>query len=319
MVQNASMLDRAYVELRPFKNSDATDLPAGSVVMYDYEAEDGFTGGKPNAYVAIACGILLKAVGAGEHTNAGMAVEGPVACRFKGHANAKVGTYARPVPGQTYLTYSDSITPFVLLTDQSGDTNVHGLDDGESAPKVLILPSLRSGPLHLYWAAPEALDADGFLADAATSNTKVTTVTTMLDEPDVPRTVSVLPGGVTADVPAGDVTIEGLDLFGNALSDKVTFEANATTAQNTTKAFKKLTKVVFPKQDGAGATYDVGWTDALGLPVALKTKTVIRAALAGTLEATAATVTAATSAQASLVDLNSALDGTAVDVWLDRG
>lgn len=319
MVQNASMLGKAWVELRPFKNGDATDLPAGSLVMMDYDNEDGLTGGKPNAYAAIAAGILVKGVEAGCQSNAAMAVEGPVACRFKGHASAKAGTYARPVPGQTYLTYSPSTTPFILLTDMTADTDVHTLDDGADAPQVLILPTLQSNPIHVYWATPEALDTDGFLNDQATSASAITTASTILDNPDVPRTVSVLPGGTTADVPAGDVTVNGTDIHGNTISDTVTFLANATEAKNTTKAFKTVTSVVFPIQDGAGATYDVGWTDNLGLPFCMKTSAVVRAALNGVLESTAATATAATTTEKSVVDLNSALNGTAVDVWIDRG
>lgn len=320
MAQNASMLDAAYVELRPFKNGDSADLPAGSVVMRDLNSEDGLTGGAQNASVGLPCGILLKEVPAGQHTNAGLATEGPAFCRFKNHASATAGTYARPVPGQNYLTYSPTPTPFVLLTDQSSGTDVHGLDDGADAPKVLILPSLSGGPAHLYWATPGVADADGILDDQATSASAVTTVTTgFLAQPDVARQISVLPGGTTADVPAGDVTIVGTDIFGNAQTDTVTFAANASTAQNTTKAFKTVTSISFPIQDGAGATYDVGWTGALGLPVALPTNSVIRAALNGTLEGTAPTLTAASTPQATLIDLNSALNGSAVDVWADRG
>ena len=43
----------------------------------------------------------------------------------------------------------------------------------------------------------------------ATSNSVTTTVTSFTAQPDVPRIVSVTPGGTTNDVPAGDVTVNG--------------------------------------------------------------------------------------------------------------
>jgi len=316
---NASMLDGAFVELRPFKNGDSSDLPGGSVVMPDFDSEDGLTGGAPNASCAVAMGILLKGVEAGAQSNAALAVEGVVLCRFKNHASADVGTYARPVPGQTYLTYSPTPTPFVLLTDQSSGTDVHGLDDGEDAPSVLILPSLRGGPAHLYWDAPVVADTDLLLADEATSNTETTEITTFDAQPDVARQISITPGGTTESVPEGDVTVVGTDIHGNALTDTVTFSANASSASTTSEAFKTVTSITFPIQDGSGATYNVGITDKLGLPFGVPTDVQIRAALDGALESDAPTLTADIEATGCLVELDSSLDGSNVDLWLDRG
>lgn len=124
---------------------------------------------------------------------------------------------------------------------------------------------VKRGFLAVYSETPIAADADIILNDQATSNSAVTTVTTFLAQPDVPRTIVVTPGGTTADVPAGDVTLTGTNACGEVITEALTFLANATGAQTSTKAFKTLTSIAFPVQDGAAATYDVGVGAALGL------------------------------------------------------
>jgi hypothetical protein len=110
-----------------------------------------------------------------------------------------------------------------------------------------------------YVCTPGTVDPDGILDGQATSASVVTTVTEFLAQPDVPSVITVLPGGTTADVPAGDVTITGTDIGDNVISEAVTFAANASAAQESTYAFKTVTSIAFPVQDGASATYDVGW------------------------------------------------------------
>jgi hypothetical protein len=70
----------------------------------------------------------------------------------------------------------------------------------------------------------------------------------------------------------------------------------------------------------AGVPYDivsVGWNDKLGIPFKLEHNTVLNAFLGNVLEGTAPTVTTSTSAmESNTVDLNSALNGSAVDIYL---
>jgi hypothetical protein len=70
----------------------------------------------------------------------------------------------------------------------------------------------------------------------------------------------------------------------------------------------------------AGVTPDtvsVGWSDKLGLPYLLAHNTVLAAYHDNTLEATAATVTvSATALESNTIDLNTALNAKAVDVYL---
>lgn len=140
---------------------------------------------------------------------------------------------------------------------------------GESLPGSTPIAMDQCFVAH-YAITPVLADADRLLDGQATSDTEETVVTTFLAQPDVARTIEVLPLGVTADVPAGDVVIAGADINGNDITESLTFAANATTKQTTTKAFARVDSVTFPQQDGAGATYDVGVGAALGMPHKLK-------------------------------------------------
>jgi hypothetical protein len=182
-------------------------------------------------------------------------------------------------------------------------------DIGPTAPNTLL------SPVQAALGSPVVADVDRLAAAEATSNTVTTAVTTFLAQPDVARNITITPGGTTTDVPAGDVTIVGTDIAGNAITDTITFAANASTIGQTSKAFKTVTSVTFPVQDGAGATYDIGVGDKIGLPDKLSLNTVLAAYLAGVREGTAPTVTVSSTVLASnTVDLNSAMNSTAVVV-----
>jgi hypothetical protein len=282
-------------------------LPMGSSVVGDF------------------AGVLVKKVPknanfvATTQTANALCVQGVVTTRFLGHASAKAGSWARPVVGQNYMTYSAEPTGIKLLVDMSADTDLHGPGLGDTVPPVVeILPGAMEGTY--IWEDPIAADADRLLVDEATSASAITTSTTFVAQPDVARNIEVLPGGTTADVPAGDVTINGTDIEGNVISEAVTFAANATTKQVTAKAFKTVTSVVFPIQDGAGATYDVGIGDKLGLTWAYSALRADYAVLGTTLEGTLPTLAAnVTTPSANTVDLNSALDGSEVTLKLTYG
>lgn len=108
-------------------------------------------------------------------------------------------------------------------------------------------------------------DPDRLLNDQTTSASVVTTVTSFLAQPDVCRTLSITPGSTTADVPAGDIDVTGTNALGSTITEAFTLVANQSSVENGTKAFCSVSSIVFPVQDGGGATYDVGVLDALGL------------------------------------------------------
>lgn len=112
---------------------------------------------------------------------------------------------------------------------------------------------------------PILADDDRLLVDNASSDSVVTTVTTFLAQPDVCRNITITPGGTTASVPADDVTVTGTNAIGATISEDITLTENGASLVSGTYAFCTVTSIVLPIQDGAGATYDIGVGDVLGL------------------------------------------------------
>jgi hypothetical protein len=161
------------------------------------------------------------------------------------------------------------------------------------------------------WTDAVATSATRLKTAQATSASTTTVVSSFTLQPDFARKIRVTPGGTTADVPTGDVTIVGTNIRDEALTDTVTFAANDTGAQDTTKAFKTVTSVTFPIQDGASATYGIGVSDALGLDRCMSEAAVIDVYANGVRETTAATVTYDSSdVSKNTVDPNTALNAS---------
>lgn len=161
------------------------------------------------------------------------------------------------------------------------------------------------------WTDPIAVSATRLKTGQATSASVTTTVSSFSAQPDFARKITCTPGGTTGDVPAGDVTITGTNIRGETITDTITFAANASTVGTSAKAFLTVTSVVFPIQDGASATYDIGVNDALGLDRCMSEAAVIDAYIDGVREGTAATVTFdATDVSKNTVDPNTALDAS---------
>lgn len=164
----------------------------------------------------------------------------------------------------------------------------------------------------LHYANPLAANAAAILAAHATSAAVPTVILAagLLAQPDVARQISITPGGTTADVAAGVITILGKSMGGQVMSEDVPIAANAAAAVVTLNAFKSITSITFPIQDGAAATYAVGFTNKLGVPFDLTLNTVFAAYLNGVREAVLPTTTL------GFVTLSSALNGSNVDVFL---
>ena len=164
---------------------------------------------------------------------------------------------------------------------------------------------------HQTITTPVVADVDRILLAQATTSTGSITVTTFLAQPDVPRTLSITPGGTTADVAASTVTVNGTNIFGKTISEGFAFAANASTATNGTKAFKTVTSIVFPTQDGDAATFNVGVLDALGLKRCMANAgSLAWAAFDGAYESTRPTCTAdADEVEKNVCDINGTLNG----------
>ena len=111
-----------------------------------------------------------------------------------------------------------------------------------------------------------------------------------------------------------DITIEGLDIDGNAISEVIALDG--ATAVNGTKAFAEVTLITLPHYAVADTErVRVGTGAKLGLPVRLGRNTVLAAFLDGAREAVAPTVAVdADDLESNTLTLNSALDGSEVIV-----
>jgi len=147
------------------------------------------------------------------------------------------------------------------------------------------------------------------LTTAQATSASITTVTTFTAQPDFARQITMLPGGTTTDVKAGDYVITGTNIRGEVITDTLVFADNATVAQTSVKAFKTVTSIVYPVQDGTAATFAVGINDALGLDRAMTGNEVLRATIDGVIETTLPTVTFdSTDVSKNTVDSNTALN-----------
>lgn len=185
-----------------------------------------------------------------------------------------------------------------------------------TASNKLAINELRIGCVELTAAEAVALDADGILDGQATS-AAATVVTEFLAQPPFPRNLTILPGGTTADVAAGSVVVVGTNFADEVISESFAFLAKATEAVAGTAAFKKVTKITFPEQDGAAATFDVGWGDVIGLPYEFGYNAVLGATRDGIREVTFPTVAFdADDVEENTVKLSAALNGKALKIFL---
>lgn len=171
---------------------------------------------------------------------------------------------------------------------------------------------------HLTIAAANATVASTTGIHAAVTDTGAQqVVTTGITNPSVPRNVTATAGGTNTDIKAIQVIVAGTNYAGVAITETLpafTVDTAGTVVGN--KAFKTVTSITIPAHDGTGATTAIGFGEKLGLPDLLPTNTVQFAALGGTKEATAPTVTTSTTAlESNTVDLNSTLNSSAVDIY----
>jgi hypothetical protein len=168
------------------------------------------------------------------------------------------------------------------------------------------------------YSAAEAVAADTNAVHAAVTDTGVQVdVTTGITNPPCPRNITATAGGTAGDIKAIQVIITGTNANGDVITETLpAFTVDTAGTVVGAKAFKTVTNIRIPAHDGTGATTEIGFGDKLGLPDLLTSNTVLMATLGGTKEGTAPTVVAdADELEKNTVDLNSALDGSAVEVF----
>lgn len=172
---------------------------------------------------------------------------------------------------------------------------------------------------HLIITAAQAAaaDTDGVLAAVIDDGTEQT-ISTGLTNPPMPRNITATAGGTAGDIKAIQVTINGTNYADEVITEDLpAFTVDTAGTVQGSKAFKTITSVVIPAHDGNGATTAIGFGDKLGLPYKLPHNTHIKTYKDNTLESTEPTVTVSTSAlESNTIDLNSALDGDALDIYL---
>ena len=144
------------------------------------------------------------------------------------------------------------------------------------------------------------------LADGATTEVGPDT------QPDCPRILSV--DGNAAGI-AGNVVITGTNANDQAITD--TIALNATTEVFGVKAFKTVNTITLPAfTNDANDTVSVGVGDKIGLSHEGAHHLVLATYLDNTIEGTAPTVISdVDEVEKCTADLNSALDGTQVDLY----
>lgn len=156
-------------------------------------------------------------------------------------------------------------------------------------------------------------DATG-LGAVASSNTVVTVVdVSAIEQPDMPRCVQINPNGTVADVAAKSITITGTNILDEPITEDIALAENQAhdTISVGSKAFKTITGISIPTQDGAAATFLFGYSKKIGLPYKRAHYPVIWATAAGTKEATLPTLAAsATAIESNTISFNTAPDGS---------
>jgi len=313
-------------------NGTSVDLKQGAPVMRRYGLD--YVGAVMNPVGSLGlpefAGILtskLKTGGLGDIASARMIESGEARATVYVHATpANYVAGAQLAPFYTaalgaHLMEVSYQTGITLLQDWSAKTaaTLYSEEDGLGA-WVEIAPqaSCRNGALHVAFATPTVPDVDYFAAATATSSSAITTVTSFLQTvPDYPRNVTVTPGGTTADVAGGNILVNGTDIYDQVIQDSIAILANASTIVTGVKAFKTITSVVFPIQDGAGATYTIGTGPALGLGRMFTKPCVLQSKAASTIEGTAPTLVAdPNEISKNTISYNTALNSTLRESWI---
>jgi hypothetical protein len=151
----------------------------------------------------------------------------------------------------------------ILVFLVAGLFTFHSFGAVEVLRRNIKLPSQEV--LNKYEVTPLTASANAIINDRPLAASSAI-VTSFLAQPDVPRNITIIPGGTTADVAAGNVVVTGVDSDGDAISETLALLANQSTATVGNKAFAAVTSISFPVGDSPfGAVLDVGYGDKIGL------------------------------------------------------
>lgn len=182
---------------------------------------------------------------------------------------------------------------------------------------------------NLAWTALEtaAADTDGIFDGIAAESllaepagvavTKDTEDTEFVAQPPCARNLTVTVAATTAGhVKAAAIVVTGTNLADEVITESFTPTVDTPATLVGAKAFKTVTSVTVPAQDGDSVTVDVGFGQLIGLPYKLAKKRVLVTLNDGVVD-TAPALTISTSAlESNTVDFNGSLDGSVMDMSL---
>lgn len=182
---------------------------------------------------------------------------------------------------------------------------------------------------NLTWTAEETAAADtdgifdGIVAGDLTATPAGTTVTKtpasdeFVAQPPCARNVTVTVAATTAGhVKAAAIVVTGTNIADEVISESFTPTADTPATLDGTKAFKTITSVEVPAQDGASVTVDVGFGELIGLPYKLEAFRGLQAFDDGD-EANAGTATADSDhIENNTVDFFGYLDGSVMSLTM---
>lgn len=127
---------------------------------------------------------------------------------------------------------------------------------------------------HILIPKPLAADSDGMIdgAECTTGENAEDLVLTEFDEqPDWPRNIVVVLAATTeGDIAAGEIVVAGKNFAGEDITETHTVTADTAGTFTGSIAFKEVTSVTVPVQDGDSVTVDVGWGKVFGIPYLLE-------------------------------------------------
>lgn len=127
---------------------------------------------------------------------------------------------------------------------------------------------------HILISKALAVDSDGMIDGAECTTGEEAedlVITKFLKQPDWPRNIVVVVAATTAgDIAAGDIVVAGKNFAGEDITETHTVTADTAGTFTGTIAFKEVTSVTVPVQDGDSVTVDVGWGKVFGLPYLLE-------------------------------------------------
>ena len=151
---------------------------------------------------------------------------------------------------------------------------------------------------------------------AGSTSAAAVTLTSFTAQPDVPRNLTITPGGTAADVEACDIVVNGTNFFGRTMTETFSIPNDMSTAVTGNKAFKTVTSIVWPAncEGGSfGGTWIVGVGDKLGIKRCMANAgDWAWSESSGTFSGTRATIAvSATAVESNTADFNETMDGSA--------